>query len=52
MKIVMENRNNDLIQRNDVDALVIENNIIKCLSIITETRDKIIPYLLYSCTRK
>ena len=43
MKIEVENRNNDLIQRNDVDALVIENNIIKWLSIITETHDEIIP---------
>ena len=38
----MENRNNDLSQRNDVDAPVIENKIIKWLSIITKTRDEII----------
>ena len=43
MKTETENRNNDLTQRNDVDALIIENNIIKWLSIITETRDEIIP---------
>ena len=43
MKIETENRNNDLTQKNDVDALIIENNIIKWLSIITETCDEIIP---------
>ena len=42
-EIEVQNRNNDLSQRNDMDVPVIENNIIKWLSIITETRDEIIP---------
>ena len=49
MKIETENRNNDLTQRNNIDALITENNLIKWLSIITETRDEIIPKAKLTC---
>ena len=42
-KIEAENRNNNLIDRQDIDAIAIRNNLIKWISIITEARDEIIP---------
>ena len=42
-KTEAENINNNLSDRQDIDAATIENNLNKWMSIITETRDKIIP---------
>ena len=38
-----ENMNNNLSERQDIDAATIENNLNKWMTIITETRDEIIP---------
>ena len=38
-----ENVNNNLIDRQDIDAAMIENSLNKWISIITETRDEVIP---------
>ena len=38
-----ENINNNLLDRQDIDAVAIENNLNKWTTIITETRDEIIP---------
>ena len=42
-KTEAENINNNLLDRQDIDAATIENNLNKWMTIITETRDEIIP---------
>ena len=42
-KITIENRENNLNNRNDIDATVIETSISNWVNIITETRDEIVP---------
>ena len=42
-KIENENVNNNLTDRQDIDAAIIENSLNKWISIITETRDEVIP---------
>ena len=42
-KIEIENINNNLTDRQDIDAAIIENSLNKWMNIITETRDEIIP---------
>ena len=48
-KIAVENNTSDLLNRNNIDAQEIENNILKWLSIITETRDEVIPKVKLCC---